>query len=90
MSLSRSSVSSNWKLPDVHGVVQGEVEVVVEVRAGGDDPVDEAGLDQRDDARSSPAGGRQRAGEAHADGHVGLEHLLREQPARPRCRRAAL
>ena len=27
---------------DVHRVVQGEVQVVVEVRAGGDDPVHEA------------------------------------------------
>ena len=81
MSLSRSSVSSILKLPDAHRIVQREVHVVVENRAGGDDPVDEAGLDERNDGGAAQAGRRQRAGEAHADGDIGLQHLLGEKLA---------
>ena len=66
---------------DAHGVVQREVHVVVEVGAGGDDPIHEAGLDERDDAGAAHAGGRERAREAHADGDVGAEHLLGEELA---------
>jgi hypothetical protein len=36
---------------------QPEVGIVIEVRAGADDPVDESGLDQRDDAGATDAGG---------------------------------
>ena len=66
---------------DAHRVVQREVQVVVEVRAGGDDPVHEAGLDQRHDGGAAQAGRRERAREAHADGDVRLQHLLGEELA---------
>ena len=49
-------------LVQVHA--EGEVRVVVEVRAGGDDPVDEAGLDERHEARHAQPGRRQRAARA--------------------------
>ena len=52
------------------------VEVVVEVRAGGDDPVHEARFHQRDDGGGAEAGGGQRAGERQADGAVVGEHLV--------------
>jgi hypothetical protein len=58
-----------------------EVRVVVQVRARGDDPVDEAALDQWNERRHSESRRRERAGERHSDRDVGLEHLLDEQPA---------
>ena len=57
------------------------VEVVVEVRAGGDDPVHETGLHQRDDGGGAESGGGQRAGERQADGAVLGEHLVGVQAA---------
>ena len=66
-------------------LVQGQVErvvgVVIKVGAGRDDPVDEAGLDQGDQAAHPQAGGRQRARERQADGAVGLEELVGEDRA---------
>ena len=59
----------------MHREAEPEVRVVIEIRAGRDDPVDEAALDQRNERRHAEAGRRERAGERHADGHVGLEHL---------------
>jgi len=47
MSLSRSSVSSILKLPIRIGLVQREVEVVVQDGAMANDPVHEARLDER-------------------------------------------
>ena len=80
-SLSRRSVSSNLKLPRVNRVIQREVHVVIQIRAGGNDPVHETRLDQRDDAGAAEAGRRQRAGDAHADGHIGVEHAVGEKLA---------
>jgi len=53
--------------------------VVIQIRAGGDDPIHEAGLDQRDQARLAEAGGGGRAGEADADEAVVRQHFLREE-----------
>jgi hypothetical protein len=67
--------------PLVEREVQAEVGVVVEVRAGGDDPVDEAGLDERDDAGDADAGGGEGAGQGHADRDAVADHLLGEEAA---------
>ena len=66
----------------MHREPEPEMRVVVEVRAGRDDPVDEARLDERDERRHAEPRRRERAGERQADGDVGLEHLLREELAR--------
>ena len=47
--------------------IEAEMDVVVEIRPGGDDPVDKPGFDQRDQAGFSQTGRHQRAGEADAD-----------------------
>jgi len=50
---------------------EAEVGVVIEIRARGDDPIDEPRADQRDDHRAPQAGGCQRSRQAHADERVG-------------------
>src|SRR5262249_35319671 len=49
------------------------------VGAGRHDPVDEARLDQRDQARHAEPRRRERAADAHADGDVVVEHVSREE-----------
>src|SRR5262249_46209118 len=66
-------------LEQVHA--QGVVRVVVEVRAGRDDPVDEPGLDQRDEAAHAEAGRRERSAERQPDRAVAGEHLAGEELA---------
>ena len=54
---SRSTTSDFLRVAAVHREPEAEVRVVVEIRAGGDDPVDEPRLDERDErAMPSPAG----------------------------------
>ena len=62
--------------------VQRVVEVVIEVRAGADDKVDQTAVDHLDHA-SAEAGRRQRAGDRQADGGVvlGRQHLVGEDVA---------
>ena len=55
----------------MHGEPESEVRVVVQIRARGDDPVDETGLDQRDERRHAEAGRRERASDGEPDGDVG-------------------
>ena len=55
--------------------------VVVEVRPGRDDPVDEARLHQRNQRAHAESRRRHRPGEAHGDGHVGFEHPPGEELA---------
>src|SRR5450759_160798 len=55
--------------------------VVIEIRAGRDDPVDESGLDERNQRGHAKARRRERAAERHADRHVWGEHLPGEQLA---------
>jgi hypothetical protein len=69
------------EVADAHRIIQREVHVVIQIRARGDDPVHESGLDGRHNAGTAHARWRQRAGEAHADGHVGREHAVREKLA---------
>ena len=57
------------------------MEIVVQIGAGGDDPIDEARLEQRDNGGAAEAGGCKRAGERQADGAVIREHLTAEEPA---------
>ena len=66
----------------VDRIIQREVQVVVKIRAGGNDPVHESRLDERDDAGAAEAGGRERTGNAHADGHVRRKHPFGEKLAR--------
>ena len=70
-------MSDLLRVAAVHREPEPEMRVVVEVRAGGDDPVDEARLDERDDRRHAESRRRERAGERQADGDVVLEHLSR-------------
>ena len=62
--------------------VQRVVQVVIEVRAGADHEVDQAAVDQLDDA-AAEAGGRQRAGDGEPDGGVAgrRQHLVGEDVA---------
>ena len=60
------------------------MEIVVEIRAGRDDPVDKARVHQRHDRGFAQPRRRQRAGERHADRPLAGDHLLREEPARLR------
>ena len=61
-----------------HGEVVGPMQVVVEVGSGGDDQVDEAGLDQRDD-RAAHADGGHGSGQGQGDGGLVVDHS-REEP----------
>ena len=65
----------------VHRHAEAKVRVVIEIGARGDDPIDEARLDEWDDRGHAEPRGRHRAGEAHAHGDIVLEHALGEQPA---------
>jgi hypothetical protein len=67
---SRSTVSLACGVAAVHREPQPEVRVVVEVRAGRDDPVDEPRLHERDDGAHAEPGRRQRTGERQAHGDV--------------------
>ena len=60
---------------------EAEVEVVVEICAGGDDPVDESCLEEWNDGRSAEARRCESAGEGHADGPVCCDHFFGEQTA---------
>jgi hypothetical protein len=75
------------RVAPVHREAETEMRVVIEIRAGRDDPIDEPALDQRNERRHAQAGGRERTGQRHADSDVRLEHFFREQPtgfAKPR------
>ena len=66
----------------VHRQTDAKVRVVIKVCAGGDYPVDEAGLDQRNQSGHTQARGRQSAGQGYADSNIRLQHFLREEPTR--------
>ena len=57
------------------------MDVVVEIGARGDDPVDEACFDEGDETGFAEAGGHERTREADPDQPVAGQHLLREQLA---------
>ena len=65
----------------MHRHAEAKVRVVIEIGARGHDPIHKSRFDQRDDRGHAETSGRHRAGEAHADGHVLVEHALGEQPA---------
>jgi hypothetical protein len=54
------------------------VRIVVQVCTRAGHPVDETVLDERDERRNAESGGRERAGQADADGDVVLQHTPRE------------
>jgi hypothetical protein len=56
-----------------HGQIERAVQVVVEVGPGGDDPINESGLDQRDQHALHPDG-RHRAAERQTDGRLAAKH----------------
>src|SRR5262245_45701115 len=68
-------VQSRARLVHVHA--EGEVGIVVEVGAGADDPVDEAGLDERHKSGDTEASRREGAAERQTDDGIGGEHLGR-------------
>ena len=78
------------RITAVHREAEAEVRVVVEVRAGGDDPVDEARLDERDDRRHAEPRRRERAGEREADGDVVARASFCVNSWQASLRRAAL
>ena len=57
------------------------VRVVIKIGARRNDPVDEAGLDQGDQAAHPQTGRSQGAREREADGAIGFEELVSEDPA---------
>jgi hypothetical protein len=63
--------------------VQRVVKVVVQIRPGRDEKVDQPALHHLDDAAAEP-GGRQRTGHGQSDRRVlrGIQHLFREDRAR--------
>ena len=71
------------RAPAVQREVQRVVQIVIEVRAGADDEIDEAAIHQLDDA-AAETGRRHRARHREADRGVvlGQEHLVCENPAR--------
>src|SRR5262245_42689765 len=56
--------------------------VMVEVGAGGHDPIHESHFDQRDERRDTQAGRRQCARKSHAYCDIFVEHLLSKKVAR--------
>ena len=62
--------------------VQSVMQIVIKIRARGNNPVHEAGLHQRNQTGFSQAGRSQRAGQAHADEAVVRQHFFREQLGR--------
>src|SRR5689334_5607294 len=63
----------------MHRQAQPEVRVVIKICAGGNDPIDEARLNQRNQCGHAKPCWCQRAGQRDANGHVGLEHLFGEE-----------
>ena len=55
--------------------IEAVMDVVVEVGARGDDPVDEAGFDEGDETGNAQAGGHERPRETDADQTVAGQHL---------------
>src|SRR5436309_1979861 len=66
----------------VSWTVEAVVQIVIQVCSGGDDPIDEAGFHERDEARFAEARRRERAGEAHPDEAVVGQHFFDEQSGR--------
>src|SRR5271157_4554235 len=65
----------------VHGQVEREVSVVVQIRSGGDDPVHESRLDQRNQAAHAQTGGGQGSRDRQADRAIRLEKPASEDLA---------
>src|SRR5688500_649899 len=66
----------------MHRQAKPEVRVVIEVRSRRDDPVDEAGFDERDQSRHAETGWSESSRDGESDGDVRLQHFLREQLTR--------
>ena len=68
--------------PAAEGEIERVMQVVIQVRAGADDEVDEAAFHQLDDAAAEARGGH-RAGDGQGDGRVVRlgQHLVAEDPA---------
>src|SRR6266481_10020250 len=62
-------------------IIQSKMHVVVKIGASGHDPIYETGLDERDNAGTAESGRSQRAGNAHANRDVGIEHAVGEKLA---------
>ena len=82
---SYSSTSFEERRAAVQREIQRVVQVVIQVRAGRDDEVDQAAVHHLDDAPAE-AGRRHRAGNGQPDGRVVLrrQHLVRRRSGTPR------
>jgi hypothetical protein len=76
--LAQLDVVGPWR-PGVNRVAERVVRVVIQVGPGRDDPVDEARLDQRHQARGGEPWRRERARERQRDRDVGLEDLATQE-----------
>ncbi len=65
----------------MHREPQPEVRVVVEIRAGRNDPVDESSFYERNERRHSQPRRSERAGDREPDRDIGFEHLAGEELA---------
>src|SRR5262249_1326457 len=66
----------------VHRQAESEVCVVIKIRARRNDPIDEAGLNQRDQSGHAEPRRRQCSGQRDTNGHVRLKQLFREELTR--------
>jgi len=55
-----------------------EMRIVIEIRSGGDYPVNETRLYKRDNARAAEPGRSKSAGQTHSNRHVSSQHFLRK------------
>ena len=65
----------------MHRQADAEVRIVIKICSRRNNPIDETRPDQRDERGHSKSGGSKRARQRHAHGHIGFEHLFREEPA---------
>ena len=63
----------------MHCEADAKMSVVIEIGAGGNDPIDKSRFDQRNQCRNSQPRRRERAGERHPDSDFRLKHLPREE-----------
>ncbi len=65
----------------MHRKSNTKMRIVIEIGAGGDDPIDEACFDERNKSGNTKSGRCQRSRQGKTDCDFRLEHFLREQLA---------
>ena len=64
--------------PLIERHIEAVMEIVIKVRSGGHNPIDEACLHERNEAALAQARRRERAGQAHPDEPIIREHFVGE------------